>query len=53
MMYSFENQKKKKKSSIPQIPEKNLGKNISLSSLDDLNCKQYIGPVNKNYTEKE
>ena len=51
-MYSFENRKKKKKSSIPQIPEKNLGKNISLSSLDDLNCKQYIGPVNKNYTER-
>lgn len=52
MMYSFENRKKKKKSSIPQIPEKNLGKNISLSSLDDVNCKQYIGPVNKNYTER-
>lgn len=51
-MYSFENRKKKKKSSIPQIPEKNLGKNISLSSLDDVNCKQYIGPVNKNYTER-
>ena len=51
-MYSFENRKKKKKSSIPQIPEKNLGENISLSSLDDLNCKQYIGPVNKNYTER-
>ncbi len=51
-MYSFENRKKKKKSSVPQIPEKNLGKNISLSSLDDVNCKQYIGPVNKNYTER-
>lgn len=51
-MYSFENRKKKKKSSIPEIPEKNLGKNISLSSLDDVNCKQYIGPVNKNYTER-
>lgn len=51
-MYSFENRKKKKRSSIPQIPEKNLGKNISLSSLDDVNCKQYIGPVNKNYTER-
>ena len=52
MMYSFENRKKKKKSSIPETPEKNLGKNISLSSLDDVNCKQYIGPVNKNYTER-
>lgn len=51
-MYSFENQKKKKKSSIPQIPEKNLGENISLSSLDDLNCKQYIGSVDRNCTSR-
>lgn len=51
MLYSSKN-RKKEKSSIPEIPEENLGKNISLSSLDDINCKQYIGPVNRNYTER-
>lgn len=51
-MYFSKNRKKTKKTSTPEVPEKKLGKDISLSSLDDLNCKHYIGPIDKRYTER-
>lgn len=51
-MYSSKKRKKDKKLSTPKVPEQKLEKDISLSSLDDVNCKQYIGPLDRKYTER-